>query len=298
MTSPFFLFQVNPDIVEAGQLRQWYDDGGAQNPANLLTQAGGGAGGATETSAAQAGSRRSVLSLIKEEQMAMDGTGAAVSTGVLATVHQIRQENLYYPACTSQLSNGRPCNKRVVERDGGWYCERCSANCTPEYRYLLGLQIMDASGVSWATAFQETGHLVLSKTADELQMLKEQNPDAFDKALRDAIWTHKRFRLRVTQDTYNDEARQKVTITGVDDINFAYESKVLLNYLEKLERNEPVFTRDPAADAARVAARRSSGGMGMGGGGAMGQASWNNRATPATAGGPGGDAQAYAFAMM
>ena len=33
------------------------------------------------TSAAQAGSRRSVLSLIKEEQMAMDGTGAAVSTG-------------------------------------------------------------------------------------------------------------------------------------------------------------------------------------------------------------------------
>lgn len=77
---------------------------------------------------------------------------------IVCTITFVKSDPIAYPACTLQY-NGKQCNKKVTDSGGGdgpnrWWCERCSAACEAEYRYMLSLNIEDHSGKEWVTAFQ------------------------------------------------------------------------------------------------------------------------------------------------
>lgn len=87
---------------------------------------------------------------------------------VNCTITFVKSDPIAYPACTLQF-NGKPCNKKVTDSTGSdgpnrWWCERCSAPCEAEWRYMLSLNIEDHSGKEWVTAFQVRTSLGLRVT--------------------------------------------------------------------------------------------------------------------------------------
>lgn len=75
---------------------------------------------------------------------------------VACFITMIKQESMYYPACTLQY-NGRTCNKKLSDQQGDgevWYCERCQQTSQPDWRYILSVQADDHTGHVWLTAFQ------------------------------------------------------------------------------------------------------------------------------------------------
>ena len=98
--------------------------------------------------------------------------GVACACRWRAWLTHIKTDTIAYPACTLQY-NGKQCNKKVAEGSSGdgpgqWYCDRCTAHCQAEWRYMLNLRLEDHTGTEWVTAFQvrrRTGLLALADAA-------------------------------------------------------------------------------------------------------------------------------------
>lgn len=255
------LVDVDPDVPEAGILRNWFDrEGGAQQVAQPLSDGRATGSGRNE--------RRCTLAQITDEGMGTSGQPAFVQ--VSAWVNFIRGENLFYPACTGQY-NGKQCNKKLSDQGNGWWCERCQAAGTPEWRYMLSLQVSDHTGQEWLTAFQEAGEEIMGMSASDLKAL-EDDAKAYDAALQHANLRPLTFNLKVAEDTYNDETRIKKSVNRVMETDWVKESKVMLDFIEKLKRGEPIMQATSAAPqqtgyGAPAPAPRAGTSYGQGGGG-------------------------------
>lgn len=50
-----------------------------------------------------------------------------------ATIMHIKSDNISYPACRTPS-----CNKKVVEVNGSWRCEKCNTSFeTPDHRFVM-----------------------------------------------------------------------------------------------------------------------------------------------------------------
>ncbi|KAL3155866.1 hypothetical protein ABBQ32_012870 [Trebouxia sp. C0010 RCD-2024] len=255
------LVDVDPDVPEAGILRNWFDrEGGAQQVAQPLSDGRASGSGRNE--------RRCTLAQITDEGMGTNGQPAFVQ--VSAWVNFIRGENLFYPACTGQY-NGKQCNKKLSDQGNAWWCERCQAAGTPEWRYMLSLQVSDHTGQEWLTAFQEAGEEIMGMSASDLKAL-EDDAKAYDAALQHANLRPLTFNLKVAEDTYNDETRIKKSVNRVMETDWVKESKVMLDFIEKLKRGEPIMQATSSAPqqtgyGASAPASRAGTSYGQGGGG-------------------------------
>ncbi|CAK0787257.1 hypothetical protein CVIRNUC_010475 [Coccomyxa viridis] len=226
---------LDPDIPEAGHLRQWYDNGGGAAGVTTLTSGSGGGGGKSD--------RRITLAMVKDEGLGTAGNTAFVQ--VAAWLSHIKTENIAYPACTLQY-NGKQCSKKVQDSGGGqgdmqWYCERCAAYCQAEYRYMLSLQLEDHTGKEWVTAFQDEAKALVGRSADEMQALKDSGSPEFDDVLNAVKCKSYVFKLRISEDTWQDEQRIRINITRIDTMEFAKESTNLLELITKLTLNQPIL---------------------------------------------------------
>ena len=93
--------------------------------------------------------RRVTIAQIADEQL---GTNGTEWVQVLATIHGIKPDSMYYPSCPHNVVYGdtstRICMKKLTEQGGQWFCEN-HPNAPvdePFYRYVLNLNIMDHSG--------------------------------------------------------------------------------------------------------------------------------------------------------
>ncbi len=153
---------VNPDHTEAHQLRAWYDANGASltDLQNISKQARGGEGGP----AGAAGNVRKTLSDIKDENLGMKEKPDFFVTRATITFfkHDWEKGALpWYNACPSA-----GCNKKVVEENGAWHCDKCNRNY-PEasQRYILSLMVCDPTGSTWLTAFDDAAKALLGNTS-------------------------------------------------------------------------------------------------------------------------------------
>jgi len=95
----------------------------------------------------------------------------------------------------------------------------------------------DYTGQTWMTAFDDQAKELLGMEAGEVQKMKQQSetdPDALHKY--NAIFEEVNgrdfvFRLAVKEDTWQDEVRLKTSIIGLDQIDYAAESKLMLKNL-------------------------------------------------------------------
>ncbi|CAN1795937.1 Replication protein A 70 kDa DNA-binding subunit B, partial [Linum perenne] len=144
-------------------------------------------------------------------------------------------QTMWYRAC-------KTCNKKVTDgMGGGYWCEGCQKNDSEcSLRYILALKVTDASGEGWVSAFNDEAEKILGSSADELNQLRSQvwhpNDDtsSYNSKLKAATWNPHLFRVSVTQNEYNHEKRQRITVKAVSSIDFAAESKFLLEEISKM----------------------------------------------------------------
>lgn len=189
---------ANPDMPEAHKLKGWYDSQGRSGSFATHANVQGAVSG-------EGGSRRDpfkTIAQVKDEQLGMSENADFFS--VKASIQYIKADNFCYPAC---LSEG--CNKKVVELEPGqWRCERCDKNHPkPEYRYIMSVNISDHTGQLWVSCFDETGRLIIGKSADELMEIKEVDDKQVAEIFSDANCRIFNWRCKAKLDSFQEQQR-------------------------------------------------------------------------------------------
>lgn len=187
---------VDPDIPDAHRLKGWYDSQGRNDTfASYRNDASvGGATGRKEDA--------KLISQIKDEQLGMDGVEYF---NLKATIVYIKQENFAYPACPSQ-----GCNKKVTQMpDDSWRCEKCDASYpSPEYRYIMGINVCDHTGQAWLSCFDDVGRMLMGMPAGKIMEMKEEGGDlAAGPAFDEANCRRYNFRCRAKMETFQEQER-------------------------------------------------------------------------------------------
>ncbi|CAN8268437.1 unnamed protein product [Cochlearia groenlandica] len=218
---------INPEFPEAQKLRNWFDHGGkdiASSSISRDTMPGGGSRNEI----------RKTVSQIKEEGLGRSDKPDWVT--VKGTISFIKTDSFCYTACPLMIGD-KQCNKKVTQSGTNmWLCERCnqeSAEC--DYRYLLQVQIQDHTGLTWVTAFQESGEEIMGCPAKQLYTLKHelQNEEEFAEIVRKRLFHQYMLKLKIKEELYGDEQRVKMTVVKLDKVNYTSESKYLLGLLAR-----------------------------------------------------------------
>ncbi|KAG9456509.1 hypothetical protein H6P81_001017 [Aristolochia fimbriata] len=184
---------------------------------------------------------RKTVAQIKDEGLGRSEKADWIS--VKASVSFIKTDRFCYEACPL-LVGDRQCNKKVINNgDGRWQCERCDQSFPQrDYRYLLQLKIQDHTGLTWVTAFQESGEDIMGMSAKELYLLKyeEQDDAQFGEIVRRVLFSQFLFKLKVKEEAFNDEQHVKITVIKADKVNFTQESVYLLSLIDKSPMEESV----------------------------------------------------------
>ncbi|XWS37265.1 hypothetical protein CRYUN_Cryun19dG0028600 [Craigia yunnanensis] len=222
---------INPDIPEAKKLRSWYD---SEGKGSSMASIGLGLSPSSKTGARSMYTDRVSLSNITGNPSLGDDKPAFFS--IKAFISLIRPEQaMWYRAC-------KTCNKKVTEAVGsGYWCEGCQKNdeeCS--LRYIMVSKISDASGEAWVSTFNEEAEKIVGCSADELDKLKSKEGDliAYQQKLKEATWVPHLLRVCVTQNEYNNEKRQRITVKAVAPINFAEETRFLLEDIKKIRNSQ------------------------------------------------------------
>uniref|UniRef100_A0A8C3JMB7 Replication protein A subunit n=1 Tax=Calidris pygmaea TaxID=425635 RepID=A0A8C3JMB7_9CHAR len=207
---------INPDSPEAFKLRGWFDSEGQLLECASISDVRGGPASGMNTN-------WKTLFEAKFENLGQGDKADYFSC--VATVVHLRKENCMYQACPSQ-----DCNKKVIDQQNGLYrCEKCDREFPNfKYRMMLLVTIADSLEYQWLTCFQETAELILGQNAAFLGELKEKNEQAFEEVFQNANFNTYEFKIRVKQETYNDESRIKATAMDVKPVNYREYSKRLI----------------------------------------------------------------------
>ncbi|KAK9144163.1 hypothetical protein Sjap_004066 [Stephania japonica] len=212
---------IDPDFLEARKLKEWFELEGKNVLSVSLSRETMGTG-RTEV--------RKTVSQIKDERLGTSEKPDWIS--IKGTISFLKSDNFCYTACPLMVGD-RPCNKKVTNNgDGQWRCDRCDqsvAEC--DYRYILQFQIQDHTGITWVTAFQESGVEILGLSAKDLYYLKfeEQDDEKFADIIRKALFTPFIFKLKVKEETFSDEQRVKSTVVKAEKTR---NLKLILRYVK------------------------------------------------------------------
>ncbi|KFK27878.1 hypothetical protein AALP_AA8G440900 [Arabis alpina] len=217
---------INPESPEAKKLKSWYDSEGKETSMSAI--------GSGMSPSAKNGSRsmytdRVVLSHITSNPSLGEEKPVFFSTrGYISFIKP--DQTMWYQAC-------KTCNKKVTEAmDSGYWCEGCQKKdeeCS--LRYIMVVKVSDSTGETWFSSFNDEAEKMIGCSADELNKLRSEGGETneFQTKLKEATWSSHIFRVSVTQNEYNGEKRQRVTVKGVAPIDFAAETRLLLQDISK-----------------------------------------------------------------
>lgn len=233
---------INPDMKESHELRGWYDTIGhkmtlqefasitinnAFDNTNLNTKASNGL------------EDRKMIYQIREEQLGQQPDKADYFD-LVGTVSFIKPDStLYYTSCPGVINTGTgtggTCQKKVVEIGPNLYrCEKCQKtydHC--DYRYIFSFQISDPTGQTWINVFNDVGELVLGKHAVDMAELKQVNPSEYQNILKNAQFKTYIFRVKAKQEIYQGEAKSRVSAFSAQLLDYAKESKMIIDALSQ-----------------------------------------------------------------
>ncbi|CAI9095111.1 OLC1v1030972C1 [Oldenlandia corymbosa var. corymbosa] len=221
---------IEPDLPEASRLRDWFEQNGKNTPSVSISRDGMGM---------ICPDVRKTISQIKDEKLGTSDKPDWIT--VSATLSFIKTDNFYYTACPIKIGD-RQCNKKVTNNgDGRWRCDRCDQTVDEcDYRYILQMQIQDHTGLTWVTAFQESGEDIMGIPAKDLYQLKheEQDEDKFNEYMHNALLKKYMFKLKVKEETFSDEQRVKSTVVKAEKLNFESDTRYLFDMIEKLKQED------------------------------------------------------------
>lgn len=213
---------IDPDIDEAHKLKGWYDAQGRTDTFSShasMTASAGAAGGRSDP--------LKTIVQVKEENLGMSETTDYFTTK--ATIIYIKQDNVSYAACASS-----DCNKKVIEQEPGqWRCEKCDKTFPqPEYRYIMSLNVSDHTGQIWLSCFDDVGRMIIGKSADQLNELKENDEKAVGEIFQEANCQTYLFKCRAKMDNFQDQQRVRYQVSGASPLNYTSESAKLADLIK------------------------------------------------------------------
>jgi replication factor A1 len=218
---------INPDLPETHNLREWYNNGGKETVTTSISIDN------NMDSLTRIGVRKNV-SQIKDERLGMGDKPDWVT--VKATICFIKTDNFFYTACPLNIGD-RKCSKKVKKSSSGnWICDRCEKEFEEcDYRYLLQVQVQDHTGMTWVTAFQESGEEILGLPAKELHIIKNEDmdDDRFAEIFKSCLFQHFLFKLKIKEEHYGDEHKVKVTVVKAERVDPSAECRFLLELVSK-----------------------------------------------------------------
>ncbi|XP_010452776.1 PREDICTED: replication protein A 70 kDa DNA-binding subunit B-like [Camelina sativa] len=217
---------INPDSPEATKLKSWYDSEGKETSMSAIGS--GMSSPANNGSRSMYSDRVSLSHIISNPSL---GEEKPVFFSTRAYISFIKpDQTMWYRAC-------KTCNKKVTEAmDSGYWCEGCQKKdqeCS--LRYIMAVKVSDSTGEAWFSAFNDEAEKIIGCTADELDKLKSEEGEVneFQTKLKETTWSSHLFRISVSQQEYNSEKRQRITVRGVSPIDFAAETRLLLQEISK-----------------------------------------------------------------
>ncbi|KAF2115515.1 hypothetical protein BDV96DRAFT_493272 [Lophiotrema nucula] len=218
---------IDPDVDEAHKLRGWYNAVGAnaqfQTHQNLASTTGGGAKQDTKT-----------VSQVIEEESYLQDTPSYFT--LKASVVYVKNTMVAYPACKTPN-----CNKKVIdENPNEWWCEKCQLKWdSPEYRYVLNVNVADHTGQLWLSCFDDAGRMIVGMPANDLMDIKEKDDENsttnFMTAMQDATCKTFNFRVRAKMETYQDQPKPRYQVLNIYNLNFAQECNKLSQLLKQYD---------------------------------------------------------------
>lgn len=225
---------VQPNIPEGHQLQQWWASGGGSAATRSLSSSGGG-GGKVESL-----TERKHIVNIKQDSMGYnpDQPDWLSFKGTFSFIKKDKEGGAWYTACAN---SGEPCKNRfkvTQTTDGNWYCDKCQGtfpNCVR--RWIFSGTISDDTSTTWVSLFNEQAETLFGGlTADDVySRTMENNPDqdAYDSIFARANYSEWIFKCKVKQEMVNEESRVKTSVVSMSPIDYAKESRDLLDAIAK-----------------------------------------------------------------
>ncbi|KAJ3676427.1 hypothetical protein LUZ60_003839 [Juncus effusus] len=223
---------INPNFIpQANMIKDWYETEGNKLPSIPLS--------IPREMGTNRGENRKTVSQIKDEGLGKDNKTDWIN--VKAVITFIKGDSFCYTACPL-IRGDRTCSKKVTNNgDGSWRCDTCLQNFAEcDYRYILQFQISDHTGVIYVTAFQEAGEEIMGISAKDLYLIKfeEQDEVKYSEIIKNAIFSQYNFKLKVKEETYQDETRVKCSVMKADRVDPINESKYLLGLIDKISSED------------------------------------------------------------
>lgn len=217
---------INPDTPDANKLRYWYE---SEGKGTSMASVGTGMSPSSNSATRSVYSDRVTLSHLTSNPALGDGKPAFFSTRAFVSFIKADQA-MWYRAC-------KTCNKKVIEAiDSGYWCEGCQKSDKEcNLRYITVLKVSDSSGEAWVSAFNEEAEKIIGCPAEELDKLRYGEDGEYELKLKQATWKHHLFRVSIAQNEYNGEKRQRITLRTVAPVDFATESRLLLEEISKMK---------------------------------------------------------------
>ncbi|GFQ07344.1 replication protein a 70 kDa DNA-binding subunit a [Phtheirospermum japonicum] len=217
---------INPDFPEANTLSEWFNRVGKDTASHSISKEFVPLGSRSEI--------RKSLAQIKDEGLGRSDKPDWIT--VKATISFIKTDTFCYTACPLMIGD-RQCNKKVTKSGNSrWLCDRCNQDFEEcDYRYLLQVQVQDHTGLTWVTAFQETGEEILGCSAKELYAWKYEMQDdsRFVEIMRNCLFTDFLLKLKIKEEIYGDEQKVKITVVKAEKVNYSEECRFLFDMISK-----------------------------------------------------------------
>ena len=123
-------------------------------------------------------------------------------------------------------------NRKVVARDGGWWCEYDQTlHPSMTRRYVMQLKCADESGEAGVALFDEAARSLMGATADELAALREGgegNSKAYEAALRSAAWGTWVMRVQARTQEYGGEMKRRLAVHSLARMDWGTEARKMV----------------------------------------------------------------------
>lgn len=223
-TSCLELDPVN--IPEADQLRAWYDSQGGASAAITQLTAGRRQGGNVS------GERKSLEDAFNEDvdPVFSGGAGGSAMFVIRGYVSFIKTEG------TMSYPSDPETKKKVVQVSPGiWHSPSTDRQLRDDevvHRYIMNAKVSDHTGSKWMSIFDESGHVVLGKTANEMMELKENDFAMFESIVEEAKFRPYVMRIQAREQEYKGERSIRYTMSRCEPVDFAAESRLLLDEIK------------------------------------------------------------------
>lgn len=216
---------IDYDGKEAHELKNWFDKEGGNMISKPISKDMSSLVGKIDV--------RKTISQIKDESLGRSEKPDWIT--IIAMISFIKTDPFCYTACPLMFGD-RQCSKKVNNNgDGNWHCDRCDQSFPEcDYRYIFQFQIQDHTGLTWVSTFQEAGEQIVGVSAKELYLLKHEHADdvKFAGIIRGILFNKYSFKLKIKEETYNDETRLKLTVIKAEMLNPSSECKYLLSVID------------------------------------------------------------------